>query len=399
MKNFLLLVILFTINLYATQPYSKEIVVDKISNPTLVKLKLDSDIYLYCNKNFEDIRVYSQDEEIGYFIEKVNKRIENRQTLKASNYDRENTTLTYIFNKPFKVEDIKLNIENLNFETKVSVYIDDKLEIVDKSIYDYSNETGNKNFSLKIEPKIVKKISIKYDLKNTKYFTKTKSKYLIIPSTSFFNYSMEKIDYDKTKLSILNKSIKNEISSYIFDAKNIDFSYLEIEALEKNYLREGIIYVSADNKNWRRVKHFNISKSNITQKKQDKINLNRRTRYIKIDIIDNNNNSLTIPTINILTQANYLYFLASKAKSYEIYFGDKTLSKASYDLKKLVGNTTSSVNISMGELKKHKIKEIVKKESFLEKYKDIIFIFIILLAVIVLLYIAFILIKKIEPNK
>jgi len=400
MKYFLISYLLLSPLLLATEfSYTKTLfLLEQVDKPTLVRFKLDKDIYKYTQQNYEDIRITTQKEEIGYFLKKPNPTIENKQTLSTSAYDREKTTLTYIFKEPFLIEEINLHIENRNFETKATLMIDGKIIKSDISIYDYSKETGNRNFSIKIKPLFGKKVVLQYRLKETHIFTAKKQnehallKYLNIHSATFINHELPNVAYDTTTISAFDKITKDKNSQYLFDLQNIDTHHIMLNVKNKNYKRDGEAYVSQDNKRWHYLKSFTISASTLTQHKQNTIKIQTRDKYLKLLLHNYNNRSLDIQNITLYTQATYLYFIAEKEKVYTIKFGNDLLKKPFYDLQTLVGNTDKFIEAKAKTIKHH-IK-LSKKPTFFETYNTILFTLAILLAVAVLLYIAFVLLKK-----
>jgi len=401
-------IIWFTILLLWTieanqQPYKKEIDIEKVSNPTLVQVALDNEIYNNTEPNYADIRLHSSQGVEGYFIKPFQlKKSLNQQRLRAKSYDRENATLTYVFKEPFDVEKIELNIEDRNFESRVDVYIDNALVVKNSKIFDYSNETGNRNFSISIPKTKAKELKIVYSLDNTTSFYKKyqnlreRSQYLSIKSATFLNFNKRRAIFDKTTVPLERELLKDKKSSYIFKTDATPFSKIEIIPIEQNFKRDGVIYSSDDALKWRYLKSFSISSSTISDEVQKVIPVNQRSRHIKLEINNYDNKPLSINKIELWTTPNYLYFIANPNENYSLYFGQKNLKKPLYGLENLVNNNTKYIKGKFSKLKKLKVDSIERNISFIEKYKELFFIAIIILALAIMSYIAFGLLKEKE---
>ena len=398
MHYFLLLFL--THLLYANQPFSKEITLKPIDDDTILRLKFDPTLYQYTRSDFGDIRIYTnQDQEIGYAIKKVTpKRIVHNKTLQASFYDRKSLTLTYVFKQPFLVQSINFDIKSRNFSTAITLHADGKRIVTDYGIYDYSSETGNRNFGLKIPSVTAKKITLSYDLKKTHFYSSYKYDFkkaprpLKIMSATFTNSYLPKITYDKTIFNLQEQNTTQKNTLYLFKTNYLETSYIKITAKQKNYKREGAVYGSNDKKKWQWITNFTIKKSSFEKKQKNHITLNTRKRYLKLVMPKHNNTPLTIEHITAYTQPNYLYFIASPNQHYRLYFGDNTLKNPSYDVASLIKNNAYFTKATTGSLQHHKITP--KTINFFEENKMMIFTLGILFAVGILLYIAFGLLKQ-----
>ena len=402
MKYFLTVYLLLSPLLFATDfSFTKTLLLTKpVVTPTLARFKIDHDIYKHTQSSYADIRLYSKDKEIGYFLKKPQVRVENRQVLSTSAYNRDKTTLTYDFKKSFLIEEIKLSIQNRDFETKATLVIDGMTIRSNIALYDYSKETGNRNFTIKINPTLGKNIEIMYDLNQTHFFTPKKKevssfvKYLSIHSATFINYEVPNVAYDATTISPLSVKIQDKEGDYVFGLNNIDIHHIGLQIQNHNYKRSGEVFVSNDNKKWRYLKSFTISASTLMQHKQNMINIQTRSKYLKLHIHNHNNSTLDIQKITLFTQPTYLYFIAEKEKNYTLKFGNELLVKPHYDIEALVNELGSFVNVTSKMLEHHT--KVVKIPTFFERYKHIFFTLGILFAVAVLLYIALVLLKKEE---
>jgi len=403
MKKIMLLICL-SVGIFAnTQPYKKDIVLEELNETMLVQVSLDNAFYQHTSKNYSDVRLHSTKGVEGYFIAPYyQKYFLNQQSLKANLYDRKNATLTYLFKEPFEIEEIKLHIEDRNFESSVDVYVDDVLVLEDGKIFDYSNETGGRNFTLKIEKVKAKKVTIVYHLdQTTSFYKKYKdlkelSQYLTIKSATFSNHMKAHSVFEHSVIMLHSNKTKKKVSSYLFKTKNIPFSEIELNIAEKNFKRSGELYSSEDGEKWRYHKSFTLESSTITGRSDTRIHFKIRTPYLMLKLHNQDNKALNIKSIKLFTVPNYLYFLADKGEKYTLYFGDKNLTTPSYELKSLVNRDSLSVKATLSKIEHLKVNVIKNNYLFFEENKKTLFIFVIFLSISVMAYIAFGLLKKEE---
>jgi hypothetical protein len=384
-----------------TQPYKKAIVFEKITKPTLVKVKLDNEIYQHTTYDYADVRLMSNRGVDGYFI-KPNQaqRIDNQQTLTATSYDRENAKLIYLFKEPFEIETITLNIEDRNFESTVDVYADGKLVRQNDKIFDYTQETGNRNFTVNLPKVKAKEVSIVYHLdKTTSFYKKYKnvkelSQYLTIKSVTFSNNNAIKPIFEITTMVTASILTKEKQSQYLFRTQGIPSNRIELDVVEKNFKRSGAIYASENGETWHHLKSFFYSNSTLNQEHNETIELENRSEYLKLVIDNQDNQALNIRAIKLLTLPNYLYFIANPNETYMLYFGDKNLTKPTYEVESLVDSEVSFITGNFGNMEQLDVTQTVKKISFFEEHKEMLFMLVILLALGTMAYIAFGLLKR-----
>ena len=396
----ILLLIVLSIGSFAnTQLFKKDILLQNISEPTLVKVKLDGELYTHTADDYKDIRVRSNQGLEGYFI-KLNhyKRIENQKKIMAESYERENAKLIYLFEKPFDVERIELNIEDRNFESFVDIYVNEKLIRSKSKIFDYSAETGNRKFYIQISKIRAKKIEIVYHLdKTTSFYKKYQnfrkiSQYLTIKSAVFSNTNRIIKVWDKTKIELIREETKDKQTTYIFNSRGVPFDKIVPNIHQKNFNRRGRVYGSNDAENWYYLNGFTLSVSTLSKQKNEIIRSSGRAKFLKIVIENRDNNPLNIKTLTLYTTAEYLYFLADVNNKYALYFGDKNLEKPLYELEHIVGSDTISIEAKLSD--KIELKHEVKELSYLEKNREMLFMVGVLLAVLLMAYIAFGLLKR-----
>jgi len=400
----IVLIAFLSVGIFAnTQPYKKEIVLEKVTKPTLVKVALDNEIYKHATSSYKDVRLHSKSGVEGYFIKSLStKNIENQKTLTATTYDRKDAKLTYTFTEPFEVEKISLNIEDRNFESSVDVYVDGKVVAKNEKIFDYASETGTQNFTIKIAKKKVKELSIVYHLdETTSFYKKYKNlkemkKYLTIKSITVFNSNKVEDVWNKTEVALYKSSIDEEKKekSYIFKTDNIPFSKIYVNTHEKNFKRSGQLFLSDDEKKWHSVKSFSILESSLNNQTHKFISVSHRAKYLKLVLFNADNKPLTIESLKLFTKPSYMYFIANPDNKYSLYFGDKNLTKPSYELENLVSNSTLAQEAKFTRLEALEVTKVSNRVSFFEAYKEQIFILGMLLALGVLGYVAFGLLKR-----
>ncbi len=401
MRSLMLLVLCSMVLFANTQPYKKAIVFEKITKPTLVKVKLDNEIYQHTTYDYADVRLMSNRGVDGYFIKPHQaQRIDNQQTLTSTSYDRENAKLIYLFKEPFEIETITLNIEDRNFESTVDVYADGKLVRQNDKIFDYTQETGNRNFTVNLPKVKAKEVSIVYHLdKTTSFYKKYKnvkelSQYLTIKSVTFSNNNAIKPIFEITTMVTASILTKEKQSQYLFRTQGIPSNRIELDVVEKNFKRSGAIYASENGETWHHLKSFFYSNSTLNQEHNETIELENRSEYLKLVIDNQDNQALNIRAIKLLTLPNYLYFIANPNETYMLYFGDKNLTKPTYEVESLVDSEVSFITGNFGNMEQLDVTQTVKKISFFEEHKEMLFMLVILLALGTMAYIAFGLLKR-----
>lgn len=404
MKKLILMALLSMTIDANTQPFKKDILLNNINKPTLVKVKLENDVYQKSANHYQDLRVKNRSKTVGYFIETPRvQNITNQKTLTATSYNREKATLVYEFSKSFEVESIKLNIEDRNFESSIDVYANNKLVVKNKKIFDYSNETGIRDFTIHIAKQKVKKLTLVYHLDETTAFYKKyrnihqRTKYLTIKSIRVSNHNRAKEHFDVTSIELKESHTNQDKkeSSYLFKTNGIPFSKIAIETEEQNFKRTGKIYLSNNAKEWHYADNFSISASSLSSQNNPFIYTSQRANYVKIVLFNADNNPLTLKRISLFTKPNYLYFIANPNEEYSLYFGDKNATKANYELKSLLGEKRDATEASLGELKELEVEKTSQQVSFFEYHKEQLFIFAMLLALAILGYVAFGLLKRV----
>ena len=210
------------------------------------------------------------------------------------------------------------------------------------------------------------------------------------------NTTEHNIVWNKTKIKLQESRVdeKRRETSYIFKTDNIPFAKLFVSLKEQNFKRSGVVYVSNDAKEWRRVKNFTLFASSLSQEEKRVIDLSVRIKYLKLVFYNADNKSLTIDVLELFTKPSYLYFIANRNEAYALYFGDVSLKKPSYKLKSLVKGSTPFVKAKFKKLEVLEVPVVVDEVSFFEAYKEKLFILGMLLALAVLGYVAFGLLKR-----
>ena len=380
--------------------YQKAISFEPIEQSTLVRVKLDNEIYEQSSLDYHDIRLNSTNEEEGYFIKlQEYQAVDNQKMLTVKSYNREKATLTYVFKEAFDVEKITLNIEDRNFESLVDVYIDGERLVSNYKIFDYTQETGTQNFSITIKKIKAKEVMVVYHLDETTSFYKKYQhvrehrKYLTIKTALFSNRNTIKKNWDKTNITLMSSQTKEHKSEYIFETKKIPFDKIKLNIKEENFNREGRIYSSNDAVTWKYENRFSLFSSSLTNQKQESIVTHFKSKYLKIMIDNQNNRPLTLEAMTLFTTPHYLYFIAKSNETYTLLFGDERLSKPLYEVEDLVTSETEYINATLE--KKVLKNRVQKKISFFEKNREFLFIIVILFAVILMAYIAFGLLKRV----
>lgn len=392
----LIVLLLVIVNLHSSDisgyKYYKNIIdIDK----NFTKIKLDKEIYLHSDKDFRDIRIYEGEKEQGFIIQREKLDVVKKfMLLYPNSYVRDSATITFVLNKPSDIKEINLSIDDRDFETIFDLYINDKLFSSSNQIYDYSKETGNQNFTIKVDAKDVKKITLSYNLSKTRFFYKKYKKiekltqYLTLKSINLKIDNKAKLTYDFSYINPLNISTKDKISTYIFDTKNLPIDMLEIFSQTKYFQRKCEFYVSENSKSWNKIGKYNIFKSAFDGKRE-RLYPQIRAKYLRIDIQNRDNQPIEITALKIGTIPSYLYFLPEFDKKYRLYFGNKDAQLPSYDLKYQLPKTKASKSLLSKLEINNKYKLIQKpKLPIWEEHKELLFIILALISIVLLIFIA-----------
>lgn len=385
-----------------THPYRKTITVPAITQPTLIQIKLDNELYQHTGESFQDIRLIDTTGKTeGYFIQPYQAPTEpHTLTLAATEYDRDHAAITYRFDQPFEIETIELHIDDRNFESLMDLAIDGKLISSDHKIFDYTQETGNRNFTI-TTPKIqATEVTIRYHLEQTQSFYKKykhiqeQTKYLTIKSATFSNHNPTPIEYDITTVPLQSLTTQEQATRYIFASDHIPTTTITPIIQESNYNRSGILYLSEDQQQWSYQQPFEIKHSNLTDINQTEIPAQTRSRFLQLQINNQDNPPLTLTALKLVTLPNYLYFIAQPNTSYYLYFGDITLEQPHYEIADLVNRNTPFVQGRLSALETLEVTPKTDSISWIEQYKEGLFIIGIVMVLGILFYIAFGLVKK-----
>jgi hypothetical protein len=212
----------------------------------------------------------------------------------------------------------------------------------------------------------------------------------------FSNHNKKKRLLEKHYVELLSFETKEKVSSYIFKVDNIPSEQLEFMLREKNFKREARVYASNDLKKFRYLKGFSISSSTVNRSSNLTVALKNRSRYLKIELENKDNKPLNVEALNVLTKPSYLYFIAEPNEHYGLYFGDKNLEQPSYELKSIVNKRDIYKVRTFSKVEKLEVTMVVDELSFFEKYKETLFILLLLVVVGIMSYIAFSLLKRVE---
>ncbi len=371
----------------------------------LIKLKLDKELFQHSNTNFKDIRLYEGTKEQGFMIKREDFIVQNKMHLYPSSYDRDSAKIDFVLDKPFDIKEIVLNISDRNFETTFDLYINDKLISSANQIYDYSKETGNRKFVIKADVQQAQKITLSYNLKNIRFFYKKyrdvekSTQYLTLKSITLKNNNRAKRNYDFFYISPLNIFTKDRVSTYIFDTQNLKIDTLDILSKSDNYQRISDIYKSQDGLLWDKLGRYDIQKS-IFDERKSTLKLNVRTKYLKIEVQNRDNQPIDITALKIGTTPLYLYFLPKNDKKYRLYFGNEDATLADYDLKYLIKNFKDAKEFSFSKLHINNLYQPTQKSKppIWQQYKEILFTIFVLFSIALLAFIAMKLLKNIREN-
>ncbi|SFV64605.1 hypothetical protein MNB_SV-12-1159 [hydrothermal vent metagenome] len=275
--RFVFLVILLIVNLIAGEYYTKEIIFEKITKPTLIRVKIDNELYEQMVSN--DIRIYS------------------------SNGDIENH-----------------------------------------------------------------------------YIKSRRPNLLSLDSKDGYNIST---------IPLFSKSISSEYTDYIFKPNGTPADKIIPNIEDKEYERVAKIYIGNREGDWHFLLKRTLKDSKVLEVKDNIISLNSHTNFIRL-MVDNgsNNHPLTINSLKIKTAPHYLYFMADSNQTYNVHFTKEHNKNLDTKIANLVEGNSTFIEGRLANLKRNQIVNAKKKSDTKENDDKDALAVIIVLAVVVLLYIA-----------
>ncbi len=371
-----------------------------------IKVPVDGEMYDKTKKELSDIRIYNDlDEEVSYAISYANKKGDTEIKDDVSIVNK-----SYNNDKLFFTVDRKEDKQIIN---KMEVVIDDK-------DYLYSVKLEGSNDS--IEWFIIPTDGYLHDLNQTDddsgkviKLEDNNFRYLNVTMTSVMGdltdkeilgirlayNKMQEVEKNKIQAEMIEHKELEGSSSYIIDTKynNTLFDKLKVVTSDTNFNRNIEVFGSNNQEEWQRVKNSQISVYKVGDIDISNSELEirpSRFRYIKVNIVNNDNAPLDIKEIEVFQTPEYLIFETQSAREYRIFFGNDTIQKATYDIKKVLEF------IDVNTIDRAYIGGIMENQQYSDEYKPLserfeYLIWIVIVAMVIALgYLIVNNLKKIE---
>ncbi len=356
-----------------------------------VKVPIDGEIYNKTNRALSDIRIYNDsDGEIPYVIYREKKkyddaRIQSDHLIINKSY-RDDMFFFTIDRKNNKeiVNKMIIDINNNDYLYRVELQgSNDSEEWLNISIDGYLHDLNTKNNDIGKEIRIddnnfrylkVKLISVMGKLTD-KEFVSAQLAYL----------EENTVDAVRIPSEIIEHKEQKERSSFIIDTKynNTLFDKLKFVTSDINFNRNIEVFGSNHQKEWQRVENSQISVYQVgdIDVSNDELEVRpSRFRYIKVNVVNNDNVPIDIQEIEVYQTPEYLIFDSQLEHEYRIYFGNDTIQKPEYDFGKVIDlvdmQTIGEANVS-GIMENQQYSDDYKPLS--ERYEYLIWIIIVVM--------------------
>jgi hypothetical protein len=356
-------------------------------------LELNKLNYIYINNNIEsksekflsDIRIFNKDgKEVGFILKKEKDRYKtSEKKIKLDIVRKSGNVYIIDLKKDLKEDDYLNNIfietDSVDFRRLVDIQAAD----IKEGPYFNLNIQGKRGDLIYDLPE-GRDFSIDFKYSNYKYLKLTFSgDEGDLKISNFYRIKketiVEKAERDFVKAIVEKKNIfddnKQEI---ILDTgfKNVFFDNLELKFFDKKFKRRYILY-SSDDKNsiilesnkrfdpkknyWVKLSSGYLFKDSYTP--NPKINLNNNKRYYRLDIFNEDNDSLNFDSAVFEKIKKRIYFVP-KENNLKIYYSSNRVDSPKYDLFFKKEDYENTHKEKLTEEKKNEDYIVVKKNIF-----------------------------------
>lgn len=317
MRLFLLFIALLS-PLFAS--FTKQITYKEMKQPTLITFELSSDIL---QKGYFKI-VDENNRSVDYTLKEATKRFVKHHKLVPKAYTRErNASISFKASNSFYFNQVTLNLQNRNFYAKFNLYIekDDTLQQIAKDypLYDYSNELGIHNFTIKLDKEYsAKKIVINYERDASEFFfsplpLNRYQRYFKLKDIELSNNKANENIYQKLRF----EPIERDEKSVVFAVEQTPFVKISFDINDSNYQKRLHLTYRDKKKNYRYLANGVLIDSTFNPQINNHaidFRYERKADFIKVDTPD-------IEAITLHHFKKSLYFIAKPNKNYLIAYG------------------------------------------------------------------------------
>jgi hypothetical protein len=393
--------------------YSRIINTQSASN--FVKASLPTDISWVSNKGngFGDIRIIDgQGNEVPYLLstdQEFSSPTISPKILSLSSLADGSTSFVADMNKAglvYGTLEINTGNRTQNFRRQVSIYASDLLLPITDSRWSKVTSDG---FIFKITDPNTGSVSGK----STVNFPVNTSRYLkvvigsgsegAIDVSSVNTYSDVQV-LNKVESTLLSATVNNDVNKKTTDI-TIDLGSvgrlsngveINIADSDKNYIRRVVIETSDDLVSWRNIGGGSISKvsTSIFNGKSNTISYGQvRSRYIRLSIVNDDNPPLNvINSVIVKSPVLSLIFQSNPSSQYVLYYGNPIVDRPQYDIVSLSSyidkNNLTEVSLGSEISNPRYIAPAGPVIPFTEKYKILLNISLVVLAILLCVGIA-----------
>jgi hypothetical protein len=307
------------------------------------RIVLDEEIFSKAKENFSDLRLISEkNKEIPYELslaKKLSTQEDYAVKLINNSYvsGKHSMVILDLQEKGKLINSLLIRTDLENFQRNVKVYGSDDLEIWntlrdDAYIYDYTDKRGNfksQNTSLAFPDSFFRYYKLEVS-------DQEESPIKII-SVMASDVKKEKIQEIEKKIDFsVSENEEQKITQVILDLgqSGIPFEKMRIGIDDKNFNRQVLIYSSQDREKWDYVSRDYIFSYDTAKFKGEKklISFNEiRKRFIKLEILNNDNASLRINSLFGFYIPREIFFQTEETGKFKLFYGNSHAVQPQYD--------------------------------------------------------------------
>lgn len=312
----------------------------------LVKITLDDEIFSGSKNNLRDLRVIdSNNAEVPFKVisgkQDEIKTIYDGQLINNSFVSgRFSTAILDLGERGRITNNLRVNTPSENFQRNAKIYgSDDMLSwniLQDNAyIYDYTDKKGNfksQDTTISFPESVFRylKIEIADDNGNPVRITSVAANQSV---------NAVKREFERRPIFSTAENIQNKSTELIVDlgSSGIPANKFRLQAQGENFNRAVMVFASNDKSKWDFVGQGYVFRYTTAKFSGENMAVNfpeTNDRYLKIEIINKDDQSLAIRDLTVFSVYRDVIFQAERGRSYKIFYGNPKAGYPEYDLDK-----------------------------------------------------------------
>lgn len=400
-KNIITLLLFFTLPAICLADFSPQKwqyykdVNEKVSG--LAQFSIDDEIFSNTKSDLQDLRVISNNgKEVPYKLVVGESKVETTsyspQMLNNSYAPGDGSSVILDFGgSNTAVNTLTINTRSENFQRNVKIYGSDDMNnwrVVKENIYiyDYTDKKAgfkSQNTTINFPESVFRYLKIE--------ITDPVNEPVIIDSVSAKQYIRENVK-EVVREPRFTKEVKDGNTEIKVDmgSGGIPLGKIALNAKSVNFNRSLVIYSSYNQADWRQLGQSYIFRYDTPKFRGENLTLNfseTKDRYIKILIINKDDEPLDIAGLKTFSVYRQVVFAAKAEESYRIYYGNPNARGSEYDLEKYFQylDAENAINMTLSAQKINKeYASAAKSETEQEKYPYLMPVSLIVISILLL---------------